>query len=98
MARAVDPNSEAIFEEALEEAVSALPAVLLQDSYFRMSRNRDECERLAKERPVLASQGVGLFPAFSDEPTVGQYLAWQQFENSFLRSHHQRVMQGLGVF
>ena len=40
---------------------------------------------------MLSSQGGGLFPAFSDEPTVGQYLAWQQFEHSFLMSHSRRI-------
>ena len=94
-----DPAVEEMFEEALNEAVSYLPTALLGDSHFRMSRNREECERLAKDSPVLSSYlGDELFPAFSDEPTVGQYLAWKQFEETFLRSHHRRVMQGLGVF
>ena len=59
--------------------------------FFRDSRGRDQCERLARDCPALRGDGGGLFPAFSDNPTVGQYLAWRQFEFRFNAYYSPRV-------
>ena len=91
LARNLDlgPESGSIFEQALQAAVRELPAALERDMFFRDSRGRDQCERLAKDCPAL--RGGGLFPAFSDNPTVGQYLAWRQFEFRFNAYYSPRV-------
>ena len=87
LTRPVRPNSDPaftpIFEQAIQAAVRELPAALERDMFFRDSRGRDQCERLARDCPALRGDGGGLFPAFSDKPTVGQYLAWRQFEFRF---------------
>ena len=96
LARPIDLNSDPaftpIFEQALQAAVRELPAALEREADFRKSWGRDQCERLAKDCPVLRDRrdGVNGF-AFSDEPTAGQYLAWRQFEIRFNAYHSPRV-------
>ena len=85
------PESGSIFEKAAQAAVRQLPAALERDMFFRDSRGRDQCERLARDCPALRGDGGGLFPAFSDNPTVGQYLAWRQFEFRFNAYYSPRV-------
>ena len=58
---------------------------------FPVPRGRGQCERLARDCPALRGDGGGLFPAFSDKPTVGQYLAWRQFEFRFNVYYSPRV-------
>ena len=84
LARNLDlgPESGSIFEQALQAAVRELPAALEQTD-IRDSWGRDQCERLAKDCPALRDDRGGSFPAFSDEPTAGQYLAWRHFEARF---------------
>ena len=95
LTRPVRPNSDPaftpIFEQAIQAAVRELPAALERDMFFRDSRGRDQCERLARDCPALRGDGGGLFPAFSDKPTVGQYLAWRQFEFRFNAYYSPRV-------
>ena len=93
--RPVRPNSDPafapIFEQAIQAGARELPAALERDMFFRDSRGRDQCERLARDCPALRGDGGGLFPAFSDSPTVGQYLAWRQFEFRFNAYYSPRV-------
>ena len=90
LARNLDlgPESGSIFERAAQAAVRQLPAAL-ERTYFRDSWGRDQCERLAKDCPALRYRESGF--TFSDEPTAGQYLAWQEFGSRFLAYHSPRV-------
>ena len=96
LARPIDLNSDPaftpIFEQALQAAVRELPAALERAPYFSSSWGRDQCERLAKDCPILRDGRDGVNGiAFSDEPTAGQYLAWQQFEVRFNAYQRPRV-------
>ena len=57
LTRPVRPNSDPaftpIFEQAIQAAVRELPAALERDMFFRDSRGRDQCERLARDCPAL---------------------------------------------
>jgi len=94
LARPIDLNSDPaftpIFQQALQAALRGLAAAIEQAPYFSSSWGRDQCERLAKDCPALRGGGVVKFP-FSDEPTAGQYLAWQEFGSRFLAYHSPRV-------
>ena len=78
---------EACFEEAIQAAVEEIPARLERDMSFRNSWGREQWERLANEGRSL----------FSDEPTAGQYLAWEKFEfvfyGAYERLTHPRAVQ-----
>ena len=95
LARNLDlgPESGSIFERAAQAAVRQLPAAL-ERTYFRDSWGRDQCERLAKDCPMLRGGGVVKFP-FSDEPTAGQYLAWQCFKASFSAYYQPHIMAAM---
>ena len=86
------PESGSIFERAAQAAVRQLPAAL-ERTYFRDSWGRDQCERLAKDCPVLRYRESGF--TFSDEPTAGQYLAWQCFTGSFSAYYQPHIMAAM---
>ena len=94
LARNLDlgPESGSIFEKAAQAAVRQLPAAL-ERTYFRDSWGRDQCERLAKDCPVLRYRESGF--TFSDEPTAGQYLAWQCFTGSFSAYYQPHIMAAM---
>ena len=94
LARNLDlgPESGSIFERAAQAAVRQLPAAL-ERTYFRDSWGRDQCERLAKDCPVLRYRESGF--TFSDEPTAGQYLAWQCFTGSFSAYYQPHIMAAM---
>ena len=94
LARNLDlgPESGSIFERAAQAAVRQLPAAL-ERTYFRDSWGRDQCERLAKDCPVLRYRESGF--TFSDEPTAGQYLAWQCFKASFSAYYQPHIMAAM---
>ena len=98
LARNLDlgPESGSIFEQAAQAAVRQLPAALERDMFFRDSWGRDQCERLAKDCPILRDGRGGVNGiAFSDEPTAGQYLAWQCFKASFSAYYQPHIMAGM---
>ena len=94
LARNLDlgPESGSIFERAAQAAVRQLPAAL-ERTYFRDSWGRDQCERLAKDCPALRYRESGF--TFSDEPTAGQYLAWQCFTGSFSAYYQPHIMAAM---
>ena len=94
LARNLDlgPESGSIFERAAQAAVRQLPAAL-ERTYFRDSWGRDQCERLAKDCPALRYRESGF--TFSDEPTAGQYLAWQCFKASFSAYYQPHIMAAM---
>ena len=94
LARNLDlgPESGSIFERAAQAAVRQLPAAL-ERTYFRDSWGRDQCERLAKDCPALRYRESGF--TFSDEPTAGQYLAWQCFKSSFSAYYQPHIMAAM---
>ena len=87
------PQSGSIFEQAAQAAVRQLPAALERDVFFRDSWGRDQCERLAKDCPALRYRESGF--TFSDEPTAGQYLAWQCFKASFSAYYQPHIMAAM---
>ena len=100
LARPIDLNSDPaftpIFEQALQAAVRELPAALERAPYFSSSWGRDQCERLAKDCPILRDGRDGVNGiAFSDEPTAGQYLAWQCFTGSFSAYYQPHIMAAM---
>ena len=96
LARPIDLNSDPaftpIFQQALQAALRGLAAAIERAPYFSSSWGRDQCERLAKDCPILRDGRGGVNGiAFSDEPTAGQYLAWEEFGSRFLAYHSPRV-------
>ena len=97
LTRSKRPDSDsrfiAFFEQAIEAAVREIPAALEQGMFFRDSWGRDQCERLAKDCPPLRYRESGF--TFSDEPTAGQYLAWQCFKASFSAYYQPHIMAAM---
>ena len=98
LARPIDLNSDPaftpIFQQALQAALRGLAAAIERAPYFSSSWGRDQCERLANDCPALRGGGVVKFP-FSDEPTAGQYLAWQCFKASFSAYYQPHIMAAM---
>ena len=100
LARPIDLNSDPaftpIFQQALQAALRGLAAAIERAPYFSSSWGRDQCERLAKDCPILRDGRGGVNGiAFSDEPTAGQYLAWQCFKASFSAYYQPHIMAAM---
>ena len=87
-----DPAKPHIFDQALQATVAGLRASIRQA--LQGSWGRDQYERLARDSPMIVDDGGDeqLFPAFSDEPTAGQSVAWQTFEHDFIGHCTSRFM------
>ena len=87
-----DPNIpyEAIFDEALQATVAGLRPLIAQA--LQGSWGPEQVQGPATAHLMMFGDGGGGFPAFSQAPTAGQYVAWSKFKQSFTTHFTSRLM------
>ena len=81
---------EDIFDQGLQATVAGLRPLIAQA--LQGAWGPEQVQGSATANLMMFGDGGGGFPAFSQAPTAGQYVAWSKFEESFTAHYTSRLL------